>query len=64
MLYDRDNDVSSAAGSMQVPECGDQEIEWIATPEEHGAGKSQRGRLRIRAWALSGRIYVKGEGGG
>jgi hypothetical protein len=33
MPYDRDLDVSSGTGAMQVPECGDREMEWT-TPLE------------------------------
>jgi hypothetical protein len=58
--YDRDNDVSSGAGLMQVPECGDQEIERTATPVEYGAGEKRRGKLRMCTWAVFERVDVKG----
>ena len=44
MPYDRDLDVSSGAGAMQVPECSDQEMEWTLPLKGCGAGESQKGR--------------------
>ncbi len=43
MPYDRDIDVSSGAGAMQVPECGDQEMEWISPLEGCGLVKVEEG---------------------